>query len=151
MRENRRVLRVGLLVAFLVVTVVSAAQAYRGQTHWSVTVSANAAVVSCDKDVKLTATVLDTATNRPVRDEKVTWSITSSPSHDDRLSDRWTRTNGAGKATVTLSFGDKAGVRVDHGDCRSGAGDGDRDLHQGLASRRWARLAAPSLPPARLP
>ena len=112
MRESSRILRSGLLAGFLVLVFAANSVAYIGQTHWTVTVTAGSAVIFCDRDMPLTATVVETSTNHRVYNAKVTWSIYRSKSRFDRLTWATTHTNIRGKTYNTLSFGNRAGIRV---------------------------------------
>ncbi len=112
MRDSRRIIRSGLLGSLLMVLLASNTLAYIGQNRWTVTVTADATSVRCGQTVKFTATVLEASTNRPARDKKVTWALTTSQSRHDWLHDTTTYTNGSGKTWVKLTLGYKSGIRV---------------------------------------
>ena len=112
MRESSRILRSGLLAVFLVFALAASTLAYIGQTQYTVTVVAGHALVFCDQDVTLTATVLKSSNNHRVEGATVTWKILVSKASRDALSRTTTRTNRHGRTTNELSFGHRSGNRV---------------------------------------
>lgn len=85
--------------------------AYQGQNPFSVDVSGPGHVVRCDRDVVLTATIINLENDKPAPFQAVHWDITRSQSSHDRLSALTTYTNRKGRTSVTLTFGLVAGTR----------------------------------------
>jgi hypothetical protein len=103
MNARRRWLA-GLAGLLLTLFVAGTVLGYAGEVAASVTVSRPNGTLKCGVKIKVRATVLD-ASAKPIADQPVIWSFTSTPTSADKILDRRTRTNanGVAKTKVVLA------------------------------------------------
>ncbi len=113
--RRHRALATSSLLAVLAVAsawlFVPGVQAYVGQASQLIQLTAPSQTVPCSNVVTVKATVTDAKTNERVSGQSVHWSIKSSPSSRDAVTPDLTATDGSGRTSAQVTFGQVSGAR----------------------------------------
>ncbi|MFV2064630.1 MAG: sortase domain-bontaining protein [Chloroflexota bacterium] len=101
-------------VVALALTVGSALSTvgYIEQSQIQIILSGPSGTVKCSRSATITAKVVSTENGKPIRNQRVTWSLAGAQSGSDGLTAGRTVTNKKGRTSVTLVFGPVAGART---------------------------------------
>jgi hypothetical protein len=111
MRLGQRLAAAGAAGLLLLSVAASAAIAYEGQIPNQVTVAGPAGILSCNKALTVTATVLDASAN-PVDNQAVVWTFGGGQHTGDQIVTPSTMTNASGVATTTVKLACIVGNRT---------------------------------------
>ena len=109
---SRQKLSLALLAGTgLALSLATQALAYGPQVPHTITVTPAQPTFVCEHPTAVTATVLD-QDGKPIKAITVTWSLTTSPSRDDRILQKTSKTDKHGVAKTMLKLACVAGDRV---------------------------------------
>ncbi len=91
----------GLAAILMLVVAAGTALGYAGEVAASVTVTRPSGTLKCGVDLTVSASIFDAA-GKPISEQPVAWSFTSTPSSADRIKTTDTVTNSSGTARTTV-------------------------------------------------